>query len=147
LYRGWALVLERLEHAERRAARIYVEIAGHASSADGYHLAALDPEAAGPIRAMHWALQDAEVSPEEVDYINAHGTSTKINDFTETRAIKAIFGKRAYLIPISSTKSMIGHAMGGAGALETIASILTLYYGQIPPTINYENPDPDLDLD
>jgi len=142
-----ALVLESLEHAERRGARIYVEIAGHASSADGYHLAALDPEAAGPIRAMHWALQDAAASPDEVDYINAHGTSTKINDFTETRAIKAVFGERAYRIPISSTKSMIGHAMGGAGALESIASILTLYHGQIPPTINYETPDPDLDLD
>jgi len=142
-----ALVLESLEHAERREARIYVELAGHASSADGYHLAALDPEAAGPIRAMNWALLDAGVSPEEVDYINAHGTSTKINDFTETRAIKAVFGERAYQIPISSTKSMIGHAMGGSGALETIASLLTLYYGQIPPTINYETPDPDLDLD
>jgi beta-ketoacyl-acyl-carrier-protein synthase II len=141
------LVLESLEHAVRRGAHIYVEIAGHASSADGYHLAALDPEAAGPIRAMRWALQDAGVSSDEVDYINAHGTSTKINDFTETRAIKAVFGERAYSIPISSTKSMIGHAMGGAGALETIASILTLYHGLIPPTINYDTPDPELDLD
>jgi 3-oxoacyl-(acyl-carrier-protein) synthase len=141
------LVLEELGHALRRGARIYVEIAGHASSADGYHLAALDPEAAGPIRAMRWALKDAGISLDEVDYINAHGTSTKINDCTETRAIKAVFGERAYQIPVSSTKSMIGHAMGGAGALETIASILSLYHGMIPPTINYETPDPDLDLD
>jgi 3-oxoacyl-(acyl-carrier-protein) synthase len=141
------LVLEELGHALRRGARIYVEIAGHASSADGYHLAALDPEAAGPIRAMRWALKDAGISLEEVDYINAHGTSTKINDCTETRAIKAVFGERAYQIPVSSTKSMIGHAMGGAGALETIASILSIYHGMIPPTINYETPDPDLDLD
>ena len=141
------LILEELGHALRRGARIYVEIAGHASSADGYHLAALDPEAAGPIRAMRWALKDAGISLEEVDYINAHGTSTKINDCTETRAIKAVFGERAYQIPVSSTKSMIGHAMGGAGALETIASILSIYHGMIPPTINYETPDPDLDLD
>jgi beta-ketoacyl-acyl-carrier-protein synthase II len=142
-----ALVLESLEHATRRGARIYAEIAGQASSADGYHLAALDPEAAGPIRAMRWALKDAGTSLDEVEYINAHGTGTKSNDPTETRAIKAVFGEGAYQIPVSSTKSMIGHAMGGAGALETIATILTLYHGLIPPTINYETPDPELDLD
>jgi 3-oxoacyl-(acyl-carrier-protein) synthase len=96
---------------------------------DGYHLAALDPEAAGPIRAMHWAMQDAAVSPDDVDYINAHGTSTKINDFTETRAIKAVFGERAYQIPISSTKST--SARRGGWCSETIASICFLYYGQI----------------
>jgi beta-ketoacyl-acyl-carrier-protein synthase II len=142
-----ALVLESLEHAEQRGARIYGEVAGHASSVDGFHLAALDPEAAGPIRAMHWALEDAGVSPDEVDYINAHGTSTKVNDFTETRAIRAVLGSRAYQVPISATKSMIGHAMGGAGALESIASVLTIHSGWIPPTINYDTPDPDLDLD
>lgn len=141
------LVLESLDYALARGAPIYAELAGNASSADGYHLAALDPEAAGPIRAIRWALEDAGIDPAEVDCINAHGTSTKVNDFTETRAIKAIFGEQAYHIPISSTKSMMGHAMGGAGALETIASALTIKNGCIPPTINYETPDPELDLD
>ncbi|MFU8771005.1 MAG: beta-ketoacyl-ACP synthase II [Anaerolineales bacterium] len=141
------LVLERLEHAEQRQARIYAELIGHASSSDGYHMAAPDPNAGGPIRAMRWALQDAELSPTEVEYINAHGTSTPINDLIETRAIKKVFGGHAYKIPISSTKSMIGHSMGGSGALEAITCLLSISNGYIHPTINYENPDSECDLD
>ena len=141
------LILERLEHALRRDARIYAEVAGHASSADGYHVAVPDPEAGGPARAMRWALEDAGLSPQEVDYINAHGTSTQLNDLTETRAIKAIFNQRAYRIPISSSKSMLGHAMGASGALEAIICTLAIQHGFIPPTINYQTPDPDCDLD
>lgn len=141
------LILEELSHALRRGARIYAEIAGHASSADGYHVAALDPEAAGPARAMRWALKDAEISPSEVDYINAHGTSTPQNDRTETLAIKEVFGEHAYQLPISSTKSMIGHPMGAAGAVEAIVCALTIQGERIHPTINYEKPDPECDLD
>lgn len=142
-----ALILESLEHALARQAHIYAEVAGHASAADGYHMAAPDPDAAGPARAMRWALQDAHVSPEQVDYVNAHGTSTPLNDLTETRALKMVFGEHAYQLAISSTKSMIGHAMGASGALETIATTLTIQNGLIPPTINYEYPDPECDLD
>jgi 3-oxoacyl-[acyl-carrier-protein] synthase II len=141
------LVLEDLVHAQKRGARIYAEIAGHASSSDAYHFAAPDPEGRGPIRAMRWALQDAHMPPESVDYINAHGTSTPLNDPMETKAIKAVFGEHAYRMPISSTKSMIGHAMGAAGALEAIACILTIWNKVIPPTINYTTPDPECDLD
>jgi len=141
------LVLESLPHAQQRKARIYAEITGHASSSDGYHMAAPDPEAGGPTRAMRWALQDANLSPVDVDYINAHGTSTFINDLTETNSIKKVFGDHAYKLAISSTKSMIGHAMGASGALEAIACALTIHHGWIHPTINYENPDPDCDLD
>ena len=141
------LVLEELEHALERGARIYAEVIGHASSGDGYHIAAPDPEAKGPARTMRWALEDAGLSIEDIDYINAHGTSTSLNDLTETRAIKIVFGERAYQIPISSTKSMIGHAMGAAGALEAIACVFTIQHGIIHPTINYQTPDPDCDLD
>ena len=141
------LILESLEHAQQRGARIYAEVVGHAASADGYHMAALDPDAAGPARAMRWALMDAGLRPEEIDYINAHGTGTKQNDATETRAIKAVFAESAYQIPISSTKSMIGHAMGASGALEAIACVKTIESGSIHPTINYETPDPECDLD
>ena len=142
-----ALVLESLEHAQARKARIYAELAGQASSSDGFHMAQPDPQAAGPARAMRWAIADAGLKPEEIDYINAHGTSTPLNDLTETRAIKHVFGDHAYKLAISSVKSMLGHAMGASGALETIACAMTLYEGVIPPTINYETPDPDLDLD
>ena len=142
-----ALILESMEHAQARGARIYAELIGHASSADGYHIAAPDPEAMGPARAMRWALADAGIQPSEVDYINAHGTSTPLNDVTETRAIKMVFGDHAYKLAISSSKSMIGHAMGASGALEAIVCTLTLYHGIIHPTINYEYPDPDCDLD
>jgi beta-ketoacyl-acyl-carrier-protein synthase II len=142
-----ALVLESLEHALARGARIYAELAGQASSSDGFHMAAPDPEASGPIRAMKWAIADAGLKPEDVDYINAHGTSTPLNDPTETRAIKTVFGEHAYKLAISSIKSMIGHAMGASGALETIACAKIISEGIITPTINYETPDPELDLD
>jgi beta-ketoacyl-acyl-carrier-protein synthase II len=142
-----SLVLEDLEHALARQARIYAEFAGHASSTDAYHFAAPDPEAAGPIRAMRWALRDAGLDPEQVDYINAHGTSTPLNDPTETKAIKKVFGEHAYKLAVSSTKSMIGHAMGASGSLEAVACTKVIYHGIIPPTINYENPDPECDLD
>jgi 3-oxoacyl-[acyl-carrier-protein] synthase II len=142
-----AVVMETLEHALARGARIYAEFAGHASSTDGYHMAAPEPEALGPTRAMRWALKDAGMEPTEVDYINAHGTSTPLNDVTETRAIKNLFGEHAYKLAISSTKSMIGHAMGASGTLEGIACILSIYNSVIAPTINYETPDPECDLD
>jgi 3-oxoacyl-(acyl-carrier-protein) synthase len=120
---------------------------GHASSSDAYHMAAPDPTASGAIRAMRWALQDACLSPEAVQYINAHGTSTPANDANESRAIKVVFGEQAYGIPISSTKSMIGHPMGAAGALEAIACVQTLQHGIIHPTVNHDEPDPECDLD
>ena len=142
-----ALVLESLDHALKRKARIYAEIAGHASSSDGYNLVAPDPNAIGPSNAMRWALQDANLEPKSVDYINAHGTSTPLNDVTETKAIKIVFGEHARQIPISSTKSMLGHAMGASGTLEAIACVLTIQSGWIHPTINYEFADPDCDLD
>ncbi len=141
------LVLEELEHARHRGAKIYAEVLGQSSSSDAYHVIAPDPNAAGAIRAMRWALRDAGTSVGDIDYINAHGTSTPANDAGETLAIKKIFGERAYSIPVSSTKSMIGHPMGAAGALEAIACILTITTGVIHPTINYESPDPDCDLD
>ncbi len=141
------VVLESLEHALARGARIYAEVLGGASSADAYHVAAPDPKGAGAVRAMKRALRDAGVDITAVSYINAHGTSTPLNDFTETLAIKTVFGEQAYNVPISSTKSMIGHSMGGAGALEAIACAKTIETGIIHPTINYENPDPECDLD
>jgi beta-ketoacyl-acyl-carrier-protein synthase II len=141
------LILEELEHARSRGARIYAEVAGHASSSDAFHIAAPNPEATGPANAMRWALEDAGLSQSDVDYINAHGTSTPLNDTTETKAIKMVFGENAYRVAISSTKSMIGHAMGASGALEAIACILAITHGKIPPTINYETPDPICDLD
>lgn len=141
------LVLEELEHALGRKARIYAEVVGQASSADAYHVAAPDPAALGPARAMRWALQDAGIAPSEIDYINAHGTSTPLNDLGETRAIKMVLGEHAYKVAISSTKSMIGHAMGASGALEAMACALAITHSCLPPTINYENPDPDCDLD
>ena len=142
-----ALILESLDHAQSRGARIYAEVVGQASSGDGYHVAAPDPEALGPIRTMRWAIQDAGLQPHDVDYINAHGTSTPLNDATETKAIKAVFGEHAYRLAVNSTKSMIGHAMGASGALEAIVCALSLANGVIHPTINYEYPDPELDLD
>ena len=142
-----AVVVESLEHALARGAHIYAEIAGHASSTDAFHIAQPDPDAAGPIRAMRWALADAGLSPHQIDYVNAHGTSTPLNDPTETRAIKSVFGDHAYKLAISSTKSMIGHAMGASGTLEAVACVLTIEHGIIPPTINYTYPDPECDLD
>lgn len=142
-----ALVLENYDHAVARVAKIYAELAGYASSADGYHLVVPDPSAMGPSRAMSWALKDAGLQPEQVDYINAHGTSTPLNDLNETKAIKNVFGEHAYHIPISSTKSMIGHAMGAAGSIEAVICAMTIKKGWIHPTINYEYPDPECDLD
>jgi 3-oxoacyl-(acyl-carrier-protein) synthase len=142
-----SLILESYEHARNRGARIYAEVLGHSSSNDGFHIAQPDPEGAGPMRAMRWALADAGIDPTEIDYINAHGTSTQLNDSNETRTIKRVFGDHAYKLCVSSNKSMIGHAMGASGSLEAIASALTIVHGIIPPTINYETPDPECDLD
>jgi 3-oxoacyl-[acyl-carrier-protein] synthase II len=141
------VVVESLAGARRRGAPILAEVLGHSSSSDAYHIAAPDPTSAGAVRAIRWALQDAGVSPDEVEYINAHGTSTPANDLAETNAIKQVFGERARRIPVSSTKSMIGHPLGAAGAVEAVACIQTLRTGTIHPTINYDNPDPELDLD
>jgi beta-ketoacyl-acyl-carrier-protein synthase II len=142
-----ALILENEGHARARGARVYAEVAGHASSADAYHFAAPGPDGLGPVRAMRWALEDADLPPQAVDYINAHGSSTPLNDAIETKAIKALFSEHAYKLAVSSTKSMIGHPMGAAGALEALACILAIQSGWIPPTINYEFPDPECDLD
>ncbi len=144
---GALFVLEALEHARARGARIRAEVLGQASSSDAFHVAQPDPEGMGASRAMRWALDDAGLTPDDVGYINAHGSSTPISDPIETRAIKRVFGERAYEIPISSTKSMIGHAMGGAGAIEAAACVLTVEQGIIHPTINLETPDPECDLD
>jgi 3-oxoacyl-(acyl-carrier-protein) synthase len=141
------VILERLDHALARGAHIYAEFLGHASSSDAFHVAAPDPEGAGAVRAMKWSLQDANVPLDQVSYINAHGTSTQVNDATETLAIKKLFGEQAYNIAVSSTKSVMGHAMGGAGAIEAIFCAQTLDEGIIPPTWNYETPDPECDLD
>ncbi len=141
------LVLESLEHAQARGAKIYAEVIGAASSADGYHIAAPDPSGQGPIRAMRAALKNAGIEPEAVDYINAHGSSTPINDVTETKAIKTVFGEHAYKLAVSSTKSMIGHPMGAAGAVEALACLLAIHKGILPPTINLEEQDPECDLD
>ncbi len=141
------LVLEEYEHAMKRGAKIYAEIVGYGATADAYHITAPCVDGEGAIKCMIMALKDAKISPDEVDYINAHGTSTKLNDSVETLAIKKVFGERAYKIPISSTKSMIGHLLGAAGAIEAIVTVMTIYTGTIHPTINYENPDPECDLD
>ncbi len=141
------LVLESLAHAQQRAARIYAEVAGFCVTDDAYHMVMPDDDGGGAARAMRGALDDAQVKPEEIDYINAHGTSTQLNDRSETRAIKQVFGEHAYRVPISSTKSMIGHLIGAAGAVEAIATILAMNRGMVHPTINLEHPDPDCDLD
>ena len=141
------LVLESLEHALARGARIYAEVAGHGVSFDAYHIAAPDPSGDGAIRAMSAALHNAGLEPEAVDYINAHGPGTPLADVMETLAIKKLFGERAYRIPISSTKSMIGHAMGAAGAIEAMVCVQTIRDNMIHPTINLEDPDPACDLD
>jgi len=141
------LVLESLEHALKRNARIYAEIVGFGASDDAYHITAPDPQGYGAYLSMKRALMDAGITPEMVDYINAHGTSTKLNDKIETLAIKKVFGEHAYNLAISSNKSVFGHALGAAGALESVATVLSIYYGVVPPTINYEEKDPDCDLD
>jgi 3-oxoacyl-[acyl-carrier-protein] synthase II len=141
------MVLERLDHALDRGARIYAEVLGYAANTDAHHVAIPDPEGAGAVRCMRWALEDAGVAPAEIDYINAHGPATEVGDATETRAIKRLFGEHAYRVPISSTKSMMGHVSGGTGAIEAMACVKTIETGIIHPTINYEVPDPDCDLD
>ena len=141
------VIIESLAHALKRGARIYAEVLGHASSSDAFHVAALDPEGGGATRSMKWALEDAHMNPEDIQYINAHGTSTKANDAMETLAIKRVFGEHAYNLAVSSTKSMLGHALAGSGAIEAIACALTLFEQVIHPTINYETPDPECDLD
>ena len=141
------LVLEELEHALRRGAHIYAEVAGYGVSSDAFHPVQPTEDGSGPARAMAWALQDAGITPEDVDYINAHGTSTPLNDAAETAAIKRVFGAQAAHVPISSTKSMVGHAMGGSGAVEAVAVVKTIESGTIHPTVNYEFPDPVCDLD
>ncbi|MBI3732187.1 MAG: beta-ketoacyl-ACP synthase II [Chloroflexi bacterium] len=141
------LVLEELEHAEARGAKIYAEVLGYGASSDAYDVAAPDPVGEGAVRAMRWAIEDAGLKPEQIDYINAHGSSTPIGDAVETLAIKTLFGERAYAIPISSTKSMVGHSFGATGAIEAISCVMTLRDQIIHPTINYETPDPACDLD
>jgi 3-oxoacyl-[acyl-carrier-protein] synthase II len=141
------LVLESLAQAWKRGARIYAEVTGYGASTDAFHITAPDKKGAGAVLSMKRALRDAGLDPEEIDYINAHGTSTPLNDVVETRAIREVFGQHAYRIPVSSTKSMIGHLMGAAGAVEAIACIKSLQTGVIHPTINYETPDAECDLD
>jgi len=141
------VVLEELEHARARGATIYGELVGYGCSSDAYHLTAPAPDGGGAARSMQMALDDARVSAEEVDYINAHGTSTPMNDKFETMAIKTVFAEGAYKVPVSSTKSMHGHLLGAAGATEVVACLLAMKNKIIPPTINYEVPDPDCDLD
>lgn len=144
---GAIFILESLHHALKRGARIYAEVLGHASSSDAYHVAALDPEGRGAHRSMKWAVEDAHIPAEAIGYINAHGSSTPQNDAMETLAIKKLLGEHAYNVPISSTKSMVGHALGGSGAIELVACVMTLVEQIIHPTINYETPDPECDLD
>ncbi len=141
------LVLEELEAAQRRGARVLAEVTGYGATADMYHFVAPHPEGAGAIRSMRRALEKAGLSPEQVQYINAHGTSTKVGDVAETKAIREVFGDHAYRLAISSTKSMHGHLLGAAGAMEAAVCVLTIERGQIPPTINLEHPDPECDLD
>jgi 3-oxoacyl-[acyl-carrier-protein] synthase II len=141
------LVLERLDVALARGARPLAEIVGYASTDDAFHITAPAPDGEGAMVAMKRALQNAQMPPDEIDHINAHGTATQLNDPIETAAVKAVFGQRAYAIPISATKSMTGHMMGATGALESIFSVMALQEGVLPPTINLHLPDPACDLD
>ncbi len=141
------VVLERLDKALDRGARIYAEVQGFSANSDAFHAAIPDPDGAGATRVMTWAMRNAGASPTEIHYINAHGPGTVVGDPTETKAIKVVFGEHAYNVPVSSTKSMVGHALGGGGAIEAVACVKTITEGIIHPTINYEVPDPECDLD
>ncbi|GGE51122.1 3-oxoacyl-[acyl-carrier-protein] synthase 2 [Pullulanibacillus camelliae] len=141
------LVLESLESAQARGARIYAEIVGYGATGDAYHLTAVEPGGSGAARSMKQALADAEISPEAIQYINAHGTSTALNDSNETQAVKTVFGEHAYKLAMSSTKSSIGHLLGASGGVEAIFSILAIQDGILPPTLHYETPDEACDLD
>jgi 3-oxoacyl-[acyl-carrier-protein] synthase II len=141
------VILEEMEFALNRGATILAEVAGYGLTGDAYHMTTPAPEGEGAARCMRMAIKDAGIAPEEMGYINAHGTSTKFNDENETAAIKTVFGKHAYKIPVSSTKSMTGHLLGAAGGIEAVISILAMNRGILPPTINLENPDPECDLD
>ncbi len=141
------LILEELEHARSRNARIYGEVVGYGSTCDAYRLTDMDPSGAGAGKAVEFAMQKGGIQPEDVDYISAHGTSTQVNDSVETQVIKRVFGKKAYDIPVSSIKSMLGHMIAAAGAIEAITCLLAMRDSKIPPTINYHEPDPQCDLD
>ena len=141
------VVLEELEHARGRGARIYAEVAGFGMTADAYHITAPAPGGEGAVRAMRLALREAELAPEDVQYVNAHGTSTPYNDKNETEAIKTAFGEHAPRLLVGSTKSMTGHTLGGAGGVECVITAKVIQEGRVPPTINYEHPDPECDLD
>jgi 3-oxoacyl-[acyl-carrier-protein] synthase II len=140
------VVLESLEHAEKRGANVLAELAGYGASSDAHHVTQPHPEGEGAARAMKWAIEDAKLVPENVDYINAHGTSTPLNDKFETIAMKRMYGDHAYNLKVSSTKSMTGHLLGAAGGIEAAFSVLAIKEGIIPPTINIDDPDPDCDL-
>jgi 3-oxoacyl-[acyl-carrier-protein] synthase II len=141
------LVLEEYEHAKKRGAYIYAELLGFGMSCDGSHITAPEPSGKGACQAMNEAMRDANITPEQLSYINAHGTGTQLNDISETNAIKSVFKDQAYKIPISSTKSHLGHLLGASGGVELIVSALAIKNSVIPPTINHENPDPECDLD
>lgn len=141
------LILEELEHARARGAEIHAEIIGFGCNGDAYHISAPSPNGIGAARCMEVALKDAHISYDEISYINAHGTSTPLNDLSETLAMKTVFKDRAKKIPVSSTKSMTGHLLGAAGGVEAVYSVLAIKHGVIPPTVNYETPDPECDLD
>jgi 3-oxoacyl-[acyl-carrier-protein] synthase II len=141
------VILEELNHARRRGAKIFGEVVGYGMTADAFHITAPAPEGEGAARAMIMSLKDGGVSPDAVDYINAHGTSTELNDKYETTAIKRVFGEHAHRVMISSSKSMTGHLLGAAGGIEFAITLLAISEGCVPPTINYEFPDPECDLD
>src|SRR5438270_4327330 len=141
------VILEEYDHAKKRGARIYAELVGYGMSGDAYHITQPEENGKGASMAMNYALREAKLAPEFVDYINAHGTSTPLGDLAETKAIKSTFGDHAYELAVSSTKSMMGHTFGAAGAIEAIMCVLALHEGVLPPTINYREPDPECDLD